>query len=219
MFSNTGFVGNNYKWFIGQVPPKKNQYQGNVKWADAWGDRVKVRIPGFHPQDSSLKNDDLPWAMVAKPTSQGNFNGGSTGIMGGEWVIGFFMDESCQIPVITHVLGVNLVGNSIDAKKLQSLDSTFFEPVNKWDGTGHRPGPNATVGGPPPNKSAASDITKDEFDAASTEVARDYTPQDRAEDKMLLRSIQRGELGPVPRQQIDEIINRINGVNTQVRSA
>lgn len=40
-----------------------------------------------------------------------------------------------------------------------------------------------------------------------------YTPQDRAEDKMLLRSINRGELGPVPQQQIDQIINRINGVN------
>ena len=71
--------------------------------------------------------------------------------------------------------------------------------------------------------------TKQEFEQAkdsmtsklstSTEIARDYTPQDRAEDKLLLRSIQRGELGPVPREQIDAIINRINGVGGQVRGA
>lgn len=44
----------------------------------------------------------------------------------------------------------------------------------------------------------------------SSEVA--YSPQEKAEDQLLLRAIQRGELGPVPRQQIDELINRINGI-------
>lgn len=39
-----------------------------------------------------------------------------------------------------------------------------------------------------------------------------YSPQEKKEDQMLLRSIQRGELGPVPQKQIDELINRINGV-------
>ena len=29
------------------------------------------------------------------------------GIWGGEWVIGFFMDEDCQIPVITQILTNN----------------------------------------------------------------------------------------------------------------
>jgi hypothetical protein len=36
--------------------------------------------------------------------------------------------------------------------------------------------------------------------------------KDKREEQMLLRSIQRGELGPVPQKQIDELINRINGV-------
>ena len=44
----------------------------------------------------------------------------------------------------------------------------------------------------------------------SFEVA--YSPQEKAEDQMLLRAIQRGEIGPVPRKQIDELINRINGI-------
>lgn len=44
----------------------------------------------------------------------------------------------------------------------------------------------------------------------SPEVA--YSPQEKAEDQLLLRAIQRGEIGPVPRKQIDELINRINGI-------
>jgi len=39
-----------------------------------------------------------------------------------------------------------------------------------------------------------------------------YSPQEKAEDKLLLRAIQRGEIGPVPQEQIDTIINRINGI-------
>lgn len=166
MFSNTGFVGYNYRWFIGQVPPKKNQYQCDVKWKDAWGDRVKVRIPGIHPQDNRIKDDDLPWAIVAKPTSQGNFNGGTSGIMGGEWVIGFFLDESNQIPIITHVLGVNLVGNGADAQKLSSLGSTFFQHISRFSGTGLSAGVSETTGGPKPTSFVGKDIPKTEFDGA-----------------------------------------------------
>lgn len=166
MFENTQFVGNNYRWFIGQVPPKKNQYQCNVKWKDAWGDRVKVRIPGVHPQDNTIKDDDLPWAIVAKPTSQGNFNGGTSGIMGGEWVIGFFLDESNQIPVITHVLGVNLVGNCADAKKLSALGSTFFQQICRFDGTGLNSGNSETGGGSKAVAFVGKDIPKTEFDGA-----------------------------------------------------
>ena len=50
---------------------------------------------------------------------------------------------------------------------------------------------------------------------ANNVIARDYSPQEKAEDKLLLRSIQRGELGPVPQEQIDQIINRINGVGVR----
>jgi hypothetical protein len=168
MFANTQFVGNNYKWFIGQVPPVKNEYQKNdTIWKDAWGDRVKVRIPGIHPQDNTIKDDDLPWAIVAKPTSHGNFNGGSTGIMGGEWVIGFFMDESNQIPIITHVLGVNIVGNAADVRKFRTLRSTFFQPIRRYDGTGLTPGNSEVSGGSTQSPgSIGSSIPKETFSSA-----------------------------------------------------
>ena len=112
MASNTGYVLNNNKWFLGQIPPGQNQHSKTRVWKDVHGDRVKVRIPGMHPmsfpgEEVQVKDDDLPWAIVAKPTTHGNRNAQSTGIWGGEWVIGFFMDEDCQIPVITQVLGNN----------------------------------------------------------------------------------------------------------------
>ena len=111
---NLGNPLGSYKWFIGQVPPNQNQHLKTTTWNDAHGDRVKVRIPSMHPMSGSdavlLSDDDLPWAIVAKPTTHGNRNNQSTGIWGGEWVIGFFMDEECQIPVITQVLGNNYPG-------------------------------------------------------------------------------------------------------------
>jgi len=111
MANNTGYDFGNNKWFLGQVPPENNQHYGK-EYHDAHGDRVKVRIPGMHPMASNedateLLDYDLPWAIVAKPTTHGNRNNQSSGIWGGEWVIGFFMDEDCQIPVITQVLGMN----------------------------------------------------------------------------------------------------------------
>ena len=43
-----------------------------------------------------------------------------------------------------------------------------------------------------------------------------YTSRDKAEDKLLLRAIQKGELGKVPQSQIDALINRINGIRLGV---
>lgn len=41
-----------------------------------------------------------------------------------------------------------------------------------------------------------------------------YSPQEKAEDKMLLRSLQRGEMGSGPNidKAVQDLINRINGV-------
>lgn len=126
MANNLGYdIGNN-KWFLGQVPDGQNQFTRDSTWTDAHGDRVKVRIPGMHPMSSSedateVPNELLPWAIVAKPTTHGNRNNQSTGILGGEWVIGFFLDEDCQIPVITQVLGNNDKG-----KIRESINGTTY---------------------------------------------------------------------------------------------
>ena len=130
MTNNTGY-GFGGKWFLGQVPPESNQHYG-VEWDDQHGDRVKIRIPGIHPMGSNddayeLCNEDLPWAIVAKPTTHGNRNHQSSGIWGGEWVIGFFMDEDCQIPVITQVLS-----NHVKGKIRKSDCTTLGQPVKRF---------------------------------------------------------------------------------------
>ena len=152
MKSNLGYdIGNN-KWFLGQVPPgPKNQHLEGVLWKDVHGDRVKVRIPGMHPMASSddlceLPDSELPWAIVAKPTTAGNRNKQSTGIWGGEWVVGFFMDSDCQIPVITHVLGHNFHGEIIKSDECGTLGKTV-KPNNAGN-----PAINSQIKGPPDRK-------------------------------------------------------------------
>ena len=119
MADNIGYAIGNNKWFLGQVPPCQNQHAKSPIWKDTHGDRVKVRIPGMHPMSSpdeekEVNDQELPWAIVAKPTTHGNRNAVSSGIWGGEWVIGFFMDEDCQIPVITQILTNNATGYEIN---------------------------------------------------------------------------------------------------------
>lgn len=147
MADNIGYAIGNNKWFIGQVPPGQNQHTRTTVWEDAHGDRVKVRIPGMHPMSSEdeakeLLDVELPWAIVAKPTSHGNRNNISTGIWGGEWVIGFFLDEDCQIPVITHVLGNNLAEYEIVNS---TGGTTKGKRVSRYNG-GLTAGPHQHIG-------------------------------------------------------------------------
>ena len=73
----------------------------NGKWKDCHGDRVKIRIPAMHPMSSTddayqLTDDQLPWAIVAKPTTHGNYNHQSCGLHGGEWVLGYLWMKSVK---------------------------------------------------------------------------------------------------------------------------
>ena len=70
----TSFRKRRIRWCDGQVPPIGSQKgQANGK---GWGNRLKVRILGYHPADpNELSNDDLPWAQVMLPTTTGSGNG------------------------------------------------------------------------------------------------------------------------------------------------
>lgn len=72
---------------------------------DPWeSGRVQIRIYGAHDDEENIKDDDLPWAMVAMPVTSASTNkiGTSpTGLLIGSRVIGYFMDEAHQYPIIT----------------------------------------------------------------------------------------------------------------------
>ena len=109
----SNFAGKDgFTWWIGQVADPKvwlnqkvNAIDKDLK-AESWGYRCKVRIIGFHTFDrSQLADNDLPWAHILSSAAdgavgQGGF-GKTAGIIGGETVVGFFLDgEEAQQPVV-----------------------------------------------------------------------------------------------------------------------
>ena len=162
MSEKTGYAIGNNKWFLGQVPPGQNQHVRSAIWKDAHGDRVKVRIPGMHPvsteeEKPDLLDNDLPWAIVAQPTTSGNRNAQSTGIWGGEWVCGFFLDEECQIPVITQILGNNY--NENEDIKSSIKGTTGGKRVDRYN-SGREPNPVEIAGGKNPQSQAKPSPTQ-----------------------------------------------------------
>ena len=143
--NTSGAPGFSANFFIGQVPLGQ---ESNKVFADKWADRVQVRIVGADtPEGTLLHDDDLRTATVLKPTSQGNFNRGSTGIVGGEWVIGIFVSGPPEYDaLILGVLGRSdgkyqltrgnqqEVSGSFANPTEESLGSTYFMPVNPWQG-------------------------------------------------------------------------------------
>jgi len=107
----SNFVGRDgFRWWIGQIAPEEAQGDQINQEGSAWGNRIKVRIMGYHPQDlTELKNEDLPWAQVLLPTTAGS--GGadrfrSIRLSPGDSVFGFFLDgDDAQLPVIVGLFG------------------------------------------------------------------------------------------------------------------
>ena len=107
----SNFVGRDgFRWWIGQIAPEEVQKQLNKDAKDGWGNRLKVRIMGYHPYSVvELPNEDLPWAQVLLSTSDGtgasNY-GTSHKVRPADIVFGFFLDgDNAQIPVISGCFG------------------------------------------------------------------------------------------------------------------
>lgn len=64
--------------------------------------RCKVRIIGWHEDDTTLPDYDLPWAYPIRPVTQSNV---TSSFKIGDWVVGFFLDgKLAQQPMIFGVL-------------------------------------------------------------------------------------------------------------------
>ena len=103
------FIGRDgFRWWIGQVAPQ--EVQGIQLDKDGWGNRLKVRILGYHPEDKEeLPNEDLPWAQILLSTSAGSGASQyatSHTVRPSDVVFGFFLDgDNAQIPVIAGCFG------------------------------------------------------------------------------------------------------------------
>ena len=113
-FISTNQIGaDGFNWWIGQVEtgresdPKKSG-------------RYRVRIVGVHLRDGQkTPTEQLPWANVVMPVTTPFSDGGVTGataeLRAGNWVIGFFLDNDKQKPIIMgsvgHTAGATVVDN------------------------------------------------------------------------------------------------------------
>ena len=134
----TNFVGKDgFSWWIGRVA--HSDYWKNINLANnlnsSSGQRVKVRIIGYHPWDNTLEEDDLPWAHVMMDPVSGSGQGsqGDTiNLVGGETAIGFFLDgEEAQQPVIIGLLHRTAeVEYSITDDEVKTVGSSKFNPIS-----------------------------------------------------------------------------------------
>ena len=106
----TNFVGKDgFRWWVGQIAPANVQGEQLAptknEEVENWGNRLKVRIMGYHPfSKADLPDEDLPWANIMIPSTSGtgasNFSK-SVMLRPGDVVIGFFLDgETAQQPII-----------------------------------------------------------------------------------------------------------------------
>tara|TARA_B100002019_G_scaffold201860_1_gene174947 strand:+ start:163 stop:2289 length:2127 start_codon:yes stop_codon:yes gene_type:complete len=126
----SNFVGRDgFRWWIGQIAP------GEIR--DTWGNRVRVRIMGYHPfSEKDLPNDKLPYATVLLGTTTG---GGSVyqshALRPGDVVFGFFLDgDSAQQPCVAGVFG-----RTTEQTVLAGNYKNPFEPYSGLKGTKMEP--------------------------------------------------------------------------------
>ena len=104
-----------FNWWVGQIE------QGHKKDPKKSG-RCKVRIIGLHPQScDAVADEDLPWAITMMPVTNPHSPGGlfsvSSQLKTGHWVVGFFLDNDKQQPVI-----MGSVGRVAEASKVKLPD-------------------------------------------------------------------------------------------------
>ena len=131
-----------FLWWIGQVAHKDSWREVNkaISLRGFKGNRVKVRIVGYHPFDPEgnvLPDEDLPWAEVLADPFSGNGQGGlseTLNLVGGEMVLGFFLDgEDAQQPVIMGLFPkYDNVENTYTAAQMKTRKSSGFEPFEAY---------------------------------------------------------------------------------------
>ena len=102
----SNFLGRDgFRWWIGQIASEEAQGDQINQIGNVWGNRVKVRIMGYHPQNTvELADEDLPWAQVLLSPQGGSGKANrsrSLRISPGDTVMGFFLDgDDAQLPVV-----------------------------------------------------------------------------------------------------------------------
>ena len=140
-------IGNDgFPWWIGQVEGTVDDDKNNKG-----GYRYKVRIVGDHPGSKDLlPTAALPWATVMMPVNvpfmPGNIAGACSQLIEGCYVVGFYIDEDKQKPII-----LGSIGQTPGATKIV-----------------YTPGPDREVFIPGANANYSPDVFKDGVEEVTT---------------------------------------------------
>ena len=135
-----------FNWWVGQVEGTAADEKNNKG-----GYRFKVRIVGDHPKSKEiLDTKDLPWANVMMPVNvpfmPGNVGGAHPQLIKGCWVVGFYLDNDKQKPIIMGSIG-QTPGATTVSKSERPGDTESFQTYNNTAGAQVNP---ATDGQPAP---------------------------------------------------------------------
>ena len=146
----TNRIGNDgFNWWVGQIEGTASGEENNKG-----GYRYKVRIVGDHPESKEiLGTKDLPWANVMMPVNvpfmPGNKGGAHPQLEIGCWVVGFYLDNDGQKPLIMGSIG-QTPGATTVVKNRRPGSSTSYDtalPSDTYTPTdGTPPGENPSGG-------------------------------------------------------------------------
>ena len=175
-----------FNWWVGQVEGTAADEKNNKG-----GYRFKVRIVGDHPKNKEiLDTKDLPWANVMMPVNvpfmPGNVGGAHPQLIKGCWVVGFYLDNDKQKPIIMGSIGQTPGATTIskserpgDTESFQTYNNTTAAQVNP--ATDGQPAPENKEGGEgETNKTtgALDDGTKNADGPRVPPASRKYNGQD-----------------------------------------
>ena len=140
--SATNFMGRDpMQWWIGQVTdPVKGEWGDALEKTrdadpdkkDIYSHRCRVRIIGYHGCEDDLPDKDLPLAHILLPPNMSTVGGrgSTTRYVGGEVVVGFFLDGADgQQPIIFGTLfKQSFVEDKLTAARFNAFKQTEFTP-------------------------------------------------------------------------------------------
>ena len=205
----TNFWGKDpMRWWIGQVTdPDKGKWKDSLEVTrakdkkDIYQFRCRVRIVGYHGNDTDLKDEELPLAHVLLPSNVSTTGGcGETmQYQGGEVVVGFFMDgDDGQQPVIFGTLyKQNFIEDSIKKSEFYSTGQTDFIPWTspKSDLGKHKAHEDMTPNSPGPkivmsdNQGTPKTVSKQEQQARENRTVDSFSPCEENEISNISNSI------------------------------
>lgn len=205
----TNFWGKDpMRWWIGQVTdPDKGKWKDSLEVTrakdkkDIYQFRCRVRIVGYHGNDTDLKDEDLPLAHVLLPSNVSTTGGcGETmQYQGGEVVVGFFMDgDDGQQPVIFGTLyKQNFIEDGIKKSEFYSTGQTDFIPWTspKSDLGKHKAHADMTPNSPGPkivmadNQGTKKTISKQQQEIATNRTVDSFSPCEENEISNISNSI------------------------------